>query len=95
MKEIELRPHYTSLEIPGRCVRCLAKDEYERCLRELLREEETSELREKFELLISFLSSPHLMEIVRETEKLLGEGKEVRVRIYADGGEVKSEIKTS
>ena len=53
---INLNPRYSSSDIPGRCVKCLAEDELNRCLFELLRGEgDEKEPVNRFETLVSFL----------------------------------------
>lgn len=39
MEPIDLKPRYSTRDIPGRCIKCLAEQELDSCLRELLREE--------------------------------------------------------
>lgn len=38
MNEIELKPGYSTVEIPGKCLKCLAEQEYGNCLKGLLKE---------------------------------------------------------
>lgn len=33
---VEIEPNYSSIELPGKCVKCLAEDEYGICMRHLL-----------------------------------------------------------
>jgi len=81
--DIELEPRYSTREIPGKCIKCLAEEEYGRCLRELLKGgSENKDLEEKYEGLVSFLKSPELERVRDEAEKCLAEGKDVRVVLH-------------
>ena len=92
--DIELEPRYSTREIDGRCIKCLAEQEYGRCLRELLREERNSkELEETYEGLVSFLQSTDLQKLRDESEKYLSEGKKVRVMLHMEGEEPGYEIR--
>jgi len=91
---INLDPRYSTSNVPGRCVKCLAEDELNRCLFELLRGEgDEKELINRFETLVSFLKSPESQKLRDESEKYLAEGKEVTVRIYFVDGKPKYELK--
>lgn len=79
MDEIELNPQYSTREIPGRCVKCLAEAEYGNCLRELLKGSEDKELADTYEALVTFLTSGELKDLRDESERLLAEGKDVRI----------------
>ena len=86
MEPIDLKPHYTSSQIPGKCLKCLAEQCLDGCLRELLtREGEEPELVEKYSTLLSFLQSEESVELRDQAERLLARGKEVMVRIHSDG----------
>ena len=94
MKPINLEPRYSTNEIPGKCVKCLAEKELGSCLMVLLKEaEENKDLEERFDTLVSFLRSPESKKLRDESEKYLAEGKEVRVKIYFKQGKPKYEIK--
>ena len=97
MKEsINLEPRYTTSNVPGRCLKCLAEEELNNCLFELLREEgEEADLINKFEVLVNFLKSPESKKLRDESEKYLSEGKEVSVKIDFINGvpEYKLEVK--
>ena len=96
MEPINLEPRYSSKNIPGKCVKCLAEKELNDCLMTLLREEgENAELQQKFEALVSFLKSPESQKLRDESEKYLAEGKQVTVRVYFDEGKPKYELKIS
>jgi len=82
MDSFELSPGYSTREIPGKCLKCLAEHELNNCLMVLLREEaESEETRYKFEALISFLQSDELKTLRDESERLLSDGKKVSVKI--------------
>ena len=80
--DIELSPRYSTREIPGKCVKCLAEDGYRNCLMELLQGNEDKELEERFEALVSFLRSPELQRLRDEAERYLAEGENVRVILH-------------
>ncbi len=81
MEPIELEPRYTSGELPGKCIKCLAEQELDTCLRELLSGEDSEELKQRFEILVSFLKSHESQKIRDEAERYLAEGKKVKLRI--------------
>jgi hypothetical protein len=94
MEPIDLTPHYSTSEVPGRCIKCLAEEKLFSCMRELLKEEkDTTELQQKYRILYSFLESPDLQKLCDETERYLAEGKEVSVRVYLEDGKPKYELK--
>jgi hypothetical protein len=87
MKDIEMEPRYSTVELPGRCLKCLAEQEYGDCLRALLRGDEgKKELEEKFEAVLSLLKSPDLIKLRSDSEKYLSDGKKVRLVISHDEG---------
>ena len=93
--DIELKPSYSTKEVSGRCIKCLAEDKYGDCLRELLQGGiDNQELRAKYGALLSLLTSPELEQLRAETELRLSEGKEVKVLIHSEKGEMKYELKT-
>ncbi len=93
MPEIRLAIKYSSNEITGGCVQCRAEQELYNCLRNLLTEEQTKEeLKEKYELLVSFLQSPDLVKMRVESEKHLSEGKQVVLVLTATQGKPKYKL---
>ncbi|MBN1190368.1 MAG: hypothetical protein JXA46_11490 [Dehalococcoidales bacterium] len=96
METIDLEPRYSTTEIPGRCIRCLAEEKLFSCMRELLKEDKEDnddpELQNKYELLRCFLESPELQEVCDKSENSLSDGKEVMVRITMSSGKPKYEI---
>lgn len=92
MEPIELEPRYTSGEIPGKCIKCLAEQELDGCLRELLRGEGSEEAKQRFEMLVTFLKSPESQKIRDEAERYLAEGKKVRLRLSFTDGKPKYEL---
>ena len=95
MDTIELKPGYSTVEIPGKCIKCLAEQEYEKCLKELLKDEEGErELEDRFEALVSLLKSPELEKLREESERYLADGKEVNLTVYLEEGKSRYEIKT-
>jgi hypothetical protein len=95
MEPIKLGPRYPTKEIPGKCIRCLAEQELNNCLLELLRggKEENQEVEQKFEALVSFLKSPESKKLRDESEKYLAEGKQVTVDIHFEAGKPVYELK--
>jgi molybdenum cofactor biosynthesis enzyme MoaA len=94
MDSFDLEPRYSTNQIPGKCIKCLAEQELNTCLRELLRGEEDDEkLRQRFEMLVSFLKSPESQKIRDESEKYLAEGKKVTLRVSFACGKPKYKLK--
>jgi len=94
MDTIDLDPGYSTSDVPGKCIKCLAEQELNNCLLEMLREEgDDNELAQKFEMLVSFLKSPESLKLRDESEKYLAEGKRVTVRISFEDGKPKYELK--
>jgi hypothetical protein len=91
---IDLTPHYSSNELPGRCLKCLAEEKLFSCMRELFNEErDTSKLERRYQLIYSLLESPDFENLRDETERYLADGKKVNVRIYLEDGKPKYELK--
>lgn len=91
---IDLTPRYSTNEVPGRCIKCLAEEKLFSCMRELLREEkEPGGLKQKYQILCTFLESADLQKLCDETESYLAEGKDVSIAINLENGELKYEIK--
>ena len=96
MESINLDPRYSTKEIPGKCIKCLAEQELNNCLLELLRgEEENKELEQRFEALVSFLKSPESISLRDEAERYLAAGKKVTVKINFEMGQPKYELKVN
>ena len=90
MESFDLEPRYSTREIPGKCLKCLAEHELNDCLMQLLREEgEDEEAQQRFEALVSFLKSPESKRLRDESEKYLAEGKQVKVKINFENGKPK------
>jgi len=86
MEPIDLEPKYSTAEIPGKCLKCLAEQQLDSCLRQLLIEKgENKELQERFAALLSFLKSPESKNLRDEIEKYLAEGKKVKLVISGEG----------
>ena len=95
MDSFDLEPKYSTREIPGKCLKCLAEHELNNCLMQLLREEaENEEVEQKFEALVSFLKSPDSKRLRDESERYMAEGKQVTVRVYFDKDQLRYELKT-
>ena len=96
MESINLDPRYSTKEIPGKCIKCLAEQELNNCLMGLLRVEgEGKELQERFEMLVSFLKSPESKKLRDESERYLSEGKRVTVQIYFEAGKLNYMLKVN
>jgi len=94
MDTINLDPRYSTGDVPGKCIKCLAEQELNNCLLELLRAEgDDKELAQRFEMLVSFLKSSESRKLRDESERLLAEGKQVTVRISFEDGKPKYELK--
>jgi len=87
MESFDFEPSYSTSEIPGKCIKCLAEQELNNCLLELLKGEENNEkLQQKYDMLLAFLKSPESQKLRAESEKYLAEGKKVTLRLsFADG----------
>jgi len=95
MEPVNLEPKYSTKDVPGKCVKCLAEHELNNCLMELLRGKDSEELRQRFEMLVAFLKSPESQKLRDEAEKYLAEGKEVKLSLSFADGKPKYELKTS
>ncbi len=94
MEPVNLEPNYSSKDIPGKCIKCLAEKELNDCLMKLLREgEEDIEVQQRFEAIVSFLKSPEAKKLRDESEMYLAEGKQVTVEIYFETGKPRYELK--
>ena len=95
MKQIEFSPSYSTSEISGKCVKCLAEEELNNCLFQLLSSGgEDEDLQKKFNALVDFLRSPEARTLVDESERYLSEGKKVSVKIHFEDEKVRYEIVT-
>ena len=93
-KSIDLEPGYTTKDVPGKCIKCLAEQKLDTCLRELLSSEEKNpESQQRYEALLAFLQSPESEKLREESERYLAEGKQVIVSISFVDGKPKYELK--
>jgi len=93
--DIELTPRYSTKEISGKCLKCLADQQYTDCLKALLGgESENKEMMQTYGALVSFLQSPDLKRLRDESERLLAEGRDVKIVLHLDGEKPRYEIKT-
>jgi len=93
-KSIDLEPRYTTKDFPGKCIKCLAEQKLDTCLRELLTSEaENPEQYQRYEALLAFLQSPESEKLRTESEQYLAEGKQVTVSIHFEDGKAKYELK--
>ena len=96
MEPINLEPRYSTSQLPGKCLKCLAEQQLDSCLRQLLVEQKKDEeLQKTYSALLSFLKSPKSKKLRDETEKYLAEGRDVKVKIYSQAGKMKYEIQVS
>jgi len=96
MDSFDLEPRYSTSQIPGKCIKCLAEQELNNCLLELLKgEREDKELERRFETLVTFLKSPASQKLRDESEKYLAEGKKVTLKLSFAGGKPKYELKVN
>jgi hypothetical protein len=95
MEPVELEPRYSNGELPGKCIKCLAEQQLDGCLRELLRGEDSPEVWQRFETLVTFLKSPESQRLRDEAERYLAEGREVRLRLNFADGKPQYELKIS
>ena len=90
MSSIELNPSLTS------CIESEAKREYRETLRKLLAaEDETPELKARFELLRAFLERADFGQLRADYEKRLLEGRKVKFTIYMEKGEPRYSVEIS
>jgi len=89
MEPIDLEPRYSTTQIPGKCLKCLAEQQLDSCLRQLLIEQgDSKQLQARYTSILSFLMSPESKKLRNETEKYLAEGKNVKVKITSQGDEI-------
>jgi len=94
MGDIELTPGYSTREIPGKCLKCLADQEYTECLRALLGgETDNQDMKRTYEALVGFLQSPDMKRLRDESERLLSDGKKVTVSISFEDGKPRYELR--
>lgn len=85
MEAFELEPKYSTNEIAGKCLKCLGEEELNFCLSELLKNEgEDEDIKRRYELLVAFLKSPDFEPLRQESERLLSEGQQVKLRARTD-----------
>ena len=93
MDTFNLQPGYSTGEIPGKCIKCLAEQELNSCLRLLLvGEGEEKGVQQQYEMLLSFLRSPESRKLRDESEKYLAEGKKVTLKLSFANGKPEYEL---
>jgi hypothetical protein len=93
MDPIELEPQYSTNDITGRCLRCLAEQQLKDCILDMLStDKDLDTLHNKYEALVAFLQSPKAQGLIDETERLLSEGAQVKVRLYWENGNLNHSI---
>ena len=94
MEPVELNPRYSTKDIPGKCIKCLAEHELDSCLRVLLTDEEDNkEVQQRFEMLVFFLKSPEARKLRDDSERLLADGRQVTLKIRFDDDKPSYELK--
>lgn len=93
MDDFALEPNYTSNEVPGRCLKCLAEKELNNCLFSLLGQQTSDkELQQRYEALTALLQSPDFERLRSEAERLLSDGKQVKVKVEYQEGRIQCEL---
>ena len=93
MDSFDLEPKHSTRQIPGKCIKCLAEQELNNCLLELLTGAENDEkLQQRYEMLLAFLKSPESQKLRDESEKCLAEGERVMLKLSFADGEPKYEL---
>jgi len=92
LESFDLKPRYSSGELPGKCIKCLAEQELDSCLREFLRGEDNEEVKRRFEMLLAFLKSPESRKLRDASEKYLAEGKKVTLKLSFTKGKPKYKL---
>lgn len=93
MDNFDLEPKYSSNEVPGKCLKCLAEKELNDCLFGLLSEQtDDAELQQRYEALVALLESPDFEKLRSQAEQLLSDGKQVKIKVTYDQGNLHSEL---
>ena len=94
MEPIALNPRYSTKDIPGKCIKCLAEQELNSCLRVLLTDEkDNKEVQQRFEMLSSFLKSPESKKLRDESERFLADGRQVTLKIHFEDDKLSYDLK--
>ena len=94
MNSFDLEPKHSTSQIPGKCIKCLAEQELNNCLLELLKSgENEQELQRRYEMLLAFLRSPESQKLRDESEKRLAEGRRVMLKLSFVDGEPRYDLK--
>jgi hypothetical protein len=91
METIDLEPRYSSCDMTGKCVRCLAQEELTKCIVEMLGDVEDDSLQKRYNILVAFLESPETQKLINETEQLLSEGKKVKLKLLFEDNQLRFE----
>ncbi|MFC1847247.1 hypothetical protein ACFLW5_00310 [Chloroflexota bacterium] len=93
MEPIDLNPRYSTKDIPGKCIKCLAEQELNSCLRVLLTDEkDNKDVQQRFEMLVSFLKSHESKKLHDESERFLADGRQVTLRIRFEDEKLSYEL---
>jgi hypothetical protein len=94
MEPIELEPKYSGHDISGKCLKCLAEQKLDMCLRDLLTEKDINQIsQQQYEALAAFLQSGDSDKLRVESERYLAEGKRVVLRIFYKDEKPQYELK--
>jgi len=87
MDSFDLEPIYSTNQIQGKCIKCVAEQELNNSLRKLLRDQgEDKDLKQRYEMLVAFLKSSDSEKLRIESEKYIAEGKKVKLKLYFSNG---------
>ena len=93
MNDFDLEPKYSSNEVPGMCLKCLAEKELNNCLFKLLSEQTSdADLQQHYQSLLALLESPDFERLRGQAERLLSEGKEVKIKVVYDRGNLSCKL---
>lgn len=94
METIDLEPQFSTSEIAGKCLRCIAQQQLNDCIMDMLGSDtEDDKLQQKYHALVAFLQSPRAQGLIDETERLLSEGKKVKVKLNFEQNNLTYELK--
>ena len=80
----------------SQCIETVAKKEYDEAVRQLLAiGEGNEELRERAEILRTFLETTNFKILRSESERYLVEGRRVKFVVYFDGGATKCDMQVN
>ena len=81
MHSIRLKPKYSDKGQDVKCVRTLAREELDACLKTMLSGDDNDECKNRYNALKAFLQSPESYELRAKSEQSLANGENVEVII--------------